>query len=323
MRGHSANGYRGFTLVELLVVIAIIGILIALLLPAVQAAREAARRSQCSNNLKQIALAMHNYQDTMKLFPRGLTGGTDSTAGTNDWAWGAVILPYIEQQGLYDAIGVGVGNVPNPPSTVGSGSQRQELIRSTSPEVYICPSATGPRTNDRWNNGRYAKLNYPASKSVVVPGDAEPKKFRDITDGTSNTILIGERVNPSGGSPFLHLGAIWVTQRSSNASWGCEAGQMNVPMDPAVLGTNTWYTSGAADPHDCRSACNSMHPGGAQFALCDGSVRFISENIESYPFNTGSDGHGSGTAEYINNRTLDYTYHNLFFINDGRVVREF
>jgi len=321
MRGLTRGSRQAFTLVELLVVIAIIGVLVALLLPAVQAAREAARRMQCSNNLKQLALAVHNYHDTVKSLPSGLTGGTAATPANNAWAWGGLILPFVEQQGLYDSIRVGVLAVPNPPAAVGTGTMQQELIRN-SPAFFRCPSDTGPPTNNRWDNGRYGATSYPASKSVFRTGNAAAYKFGDIVDRLTNTFLFGERANPRGGKLFPHLGAIWVTQRSSNASWGCEAGWLTVRFK-GLLNANGFYGSEPNVDEDTRSACNSLHPGGAQFALCDGSVRFVSENIASYPFNTGSDGHGAGNAEYTNNAALNFTYQNLFFPSDGRVVGEF
>ena len=148
---------------------------------------------------------------------------------TNDWAAGSLLLPFIEQQAMYDTLQVGLGNVPAPPFTVPATElDRVRLIR-TSPPAYLCPSDTTPKVNNRWDNRVYGACSYPVSKSVFAQGRFDGFSFRDITDGLSNTIMVGERCNPGGGTP-LHLGAIWITQRQSNASWGCEAGWLNVPF---------------------------------------------------------------------------------------------
>jgi prepilin-type N-terminal cleavage/methylation domain-containing protein len=195
---------RGFTLVELLVVIAIIGILIALLLPAVQAAREAARRSQCTNNLKQIGLALHNYHDTFKSLPSGcvskvVNGTTSNTA----WGWPALILPQLEQQPLYDAIKPGHQSLW---ATVGDPALKPLMQQPIS--ALLCPSDTAPKLNDdrKINGVSVAVSNYLGNNSsealFLTPAPADiaglfvenrAVRFADILDGLSNTFAVGER----------------------------------------------------------------------------------------------------------------------------------
>jgi prepilin-type N-terminal cleavage/methylation domain-containing protein len=154
--------FRGFTLVELLVVIAIIGVLVGLLLPAVQAAREAARRMQCSNNLKQMGLAAHNRESARRKLPAGfydwLPGGTAAASPENqnpDWSWAVMLLPYLEQGNVYNALGVdrfklqeiivGCSNIPGSAPITAYPAQFQDFVRATSTElpVFICPSGSG------------------------------------------------------------------------------------------------------------------------------------------------------------------------------------
>lgn len=192
---------RGFTLVELLVVIAIIGILVALLLPAVQAAREAARRMQCSNNLKQLGLALHNYHDTYKSLPA--SGGVDLPTvaggvneGWNAWSGLASILPYIEQGPLYDQINFSYNFNANL-----TGAQHSSVIRRTRLDAFVCPSDPGSNVNYTADMApsSYCLSHGPAASWNMAPG-VEPGVFDknyfcrlgDILDGTSNTIAAAE-----------------------------------------------------------------------------------------------------------------------------------
>lgn len=343
---------RGFTLVELLVVIAIIGILIALLLPAVQAAREAARRSQCTNSMKQIALAMHNYHDAFKCLPSGFItdfeyswrnplyidptdGGTyAATCASGDagiWGWGALLLPFIEQAPLHDLLGIGQGVDLNENLLV-AGSE-QYIALQTPLSGFRCASDSGPQLNnhegsdsgndpDNYNNhvtsGADGVLPAPdeipiaTSNYIMVANGFDsttpavlPKHyddhancvaiggcndyphgvgmscgdiaFRDITDGTSNTFCIGERCWMING---LELGAANALGFSSNTahqstSYATKSGAR------AVLGILYNGINSTLYDHDCRSFA-SVHPGGAQFGFCDGSVHFISETIAYY-----------------------------------------
>jgi prepilin-type N-terminal cleavage/methylation domain-containing protein len=149
-RGDRQNR-RGFTLVELLIVIAIIGMLVSLLLPAVQAAREAARRTECANNLKQIGLALQAYHDARRGFPPGwLWAPPADQSGGSSWAWSVFILPYLERNSLYDELRVDDGSALVPPP----GDPRDTLL-----PMFVCPSDVGPDRN-KWFRG-YAKSNYP------------------------------------------------------------------------------------------------------------------------------------------------------------------
>jgi prepilin-type N-terminal cleavage/methylation domain-containing protein/prepilin-type processing-associated H-X9-DG protein len=268
----------GFTLVELLVVIAIIGILVALLLPAVQAAREAARRMQCSNHLKQIGIALQNYHDTYKTFPPGWMANN----GNRGWSWAVFILPFREQTALYDQLNPGGRRAP----VVINHATEYTLLQTTIPD-YRCPSdvtpllggANGGKTTNR--NAApdplpLAVSNYAAVRGFFNMQDAPPEDNKNnngiiycnskiniasITDGTSNTFIVGEKSK-------LQDAATWTVANAGgngNNVTGNIRGRMN-------QGTLTNF-SGAV--------FGSYHPGGAMFCLADGSVRFVSETIPS------------------------------------------
>ena len=290
---------RGFTLIELLVVIAIIAVLIALLLPAVQQAREAARRSSCQNNLKQIGLALHNYHDTHLVFPPGYVKGA---LGDNEpqFAWSVMILPQLEQGNLFEGLNTKVRTMratfENVPASVPTGYQ----LMQTSLAVYQCPSDPGEalNTNRQFRmvtvpgaTAPYSigKSNYPGSA-----GDAGGDGFfdnnskidmGDVSDGLSNTILVGERATRSGNTG--NFAALWPGRGGDNEMdipVQTPAGSHNIlPTEySACLGQTTYkFRTGEGGTGDPREdvAYSSAHTGGAQFLLGDGSVRFISENI--------------------------------------------
>lgn len=291
MRKVSCRHRVGFTLIELLVVIAIIATLVSLLMPAVQQAREAARRTSCQNNLKQLALAVHNYQTQFTLFPPGTCTSSRHPADMSAWSWAVMLLPNLEQTNMYDAL------APNSPLSLAYALDTPAVVIQLQNKLpmFLCPSdSSQPVNNDRMlrsNTGQnlaVATSNYIGSHGVALtyPGDGvfdrnSSISFRDLaTDGTSNTFLLGERASADVGKTGPHGAAIWagVTQDTSAA--------LPDPGPTAVLGnasflmqSGTWLENPTTHlPNQCFS---SSHPGGAQFALADGSVRFVSQNIES------------------------------------------
>lgn len=280
---------KGFTLVELLVVIAIIGILIALLLPAVQAAREAARRSQCTNNMKQIGLALHNYHDANKRFPAGFTyrGGS----GQCNYGWCVAIMPYMEQQAFYDQLDP--GGIPLYQRYVSGATAADKALLQQKFGALRCPSDTGKDLANSINFGSndyfdVALTNYVASAGYggypTTTNDSRGvfygnswNRFADITDGTTNTFAAGERCygQPGSGSHHQHA-ATWVGVGRNN-SYGADATLRTLARNSFVL--NFDYAE-AGQPQNMGKGCASYHPGGANYLLCDGSVHFLSETTD-------------------------------------------
>jgi len=328
---------RGFTLIELLVVIAIIAILIALLLPAVQQAREAARRTQCKNNLKQIGLGMHNYHDVYNLFPVGACARPGSSFGI-DISIGAFasILPFLEQS-----------NVKNLYIDIRTWEQQTPAVANTILPVYLCPSSTGPSIDvnpilagypiGAGTGGSVATTNYmlckgatkewcfaPTGSTIGMFGINLRTNFSNITDGSSNTLCVGEGATggkwrvAAGSAPTIAIAPpggrvqqAWIVPQvmpstatgaagRSTGNWGTTVYRINQnPIiesvyDPAALGDGCVATA-----TDFTSNYRSEHTGGAQFLLGDGSVRFLSENIDAT------------------------TYNNLGAMADGNVLGEF
>jgi prepilin-type processing-associated H-X9-DG protein len=277
MRQRHRRQPRAFTLVELLVIIAIIGLLIALLLPAVQAARESARRTGCSNNLKQLGLALHMYHLNDGRFP-ALTehDSVPSSTGFESgwWSWNARILPYIDQAGMADQIDLRSDAVY--PFLTG---QNRALV-SQNLEALLCPSDTySPiRWSADWGMAddglplAAAHSNYLGCRGSTnaVPGDgAFPAAnrrvgMRDMKDGTSHTLHVGERpIDNVGEWGWWALGTGFDGHGFADHVLPCTEGlRMGVPGDSADL-THFW----------------SMHPGGAYFLFVDGSVRFLNYSI--------------------------------------------
>lgn len=265
-----------FTLIELLVVIAVIAILIALLLPAVQQAREAARRTQCKNNLKQIGLALHNYHGQHAVFPFG------SGRAGDYWSWSALILPQLEQQNLYNQIDFNYAAIEL--HTVNN----QAAV--TFIDVYLCPSAPSPSllsTTIRIPGVEdAAETNYSALATLetgLVPPHlfqygSDPlgkgvmylnssTRIRDITDGTSNTLIVCE-IDLDQDDPWKSL------HPSHCPDLQCNVGKYWCTANTATsgFGINSWL-------HYHESPIQSHHAGGAHVAITDGTVRFLSENI--------------------------------------------
>ncbi|MEM7810199.1 MAG: DUF1559 domain-containing protein [Planctomycetota bacterium] len=291
-----------FTLVELLVVIAIVTLVIGLLLPAVQQAREAARRVGCKNNLKQMGLAFHNYHATYGVFPKGGAGGIVNpvspppTAGVLTLGWGAAILPGLEETGLSDLIDMDEWYThPN-----------NAEAAATTVDVYLCPSVPSPallkppgdntafdvrfaRTDYGGNFGErglrclpltncqnnYGGTGADSYRGMLPLGTAPSVGIRHVTDGTSNTVLIGEA--PNG----LH--SIWIGHKNVFDQSAPINARYASPSDTPWIACITF--GGTLNPVgrlgcDFGQEFHSYHAGGAQFLLVDGSARFISENID-------------------------------------------
>ena len=316
----------GFTLVELLVVVGAIAVLIALLLPAVQQAREAARRSQCKNNLKQLGLAVHNYHDTHRCFPPEMISPPAPASMNFSWGWGAIILPYVEQPGLYGQLRPGHGPLPNATTTYPGG----DALLQQPLAVMICPSDTGAATNPYYsapsgaNNG-YAKANYVCNQQVMpYPRSSSTfsyppgLNFAHVTDGTTNTFLFAERalrLDPqarrSVGAGFHGMSNRGDSQLSFHA-----VHPINTWCDTCTSTTNA--TSGDAT-YRKRFSITSEHAGGAQFAMVDGSVRFVNENIASNPAAIANAANTNG-ANYAG---PGFIYQNLLARDDGNPIGDF
>jgi len=274
--------HRGFTLIELLVVIAIIAILIALLLPAVQQAREAARRTQCKNNMKQIGLALHNYESSYNAFPPGwVVGGSPAS---NNFGWAVFILPQMEQNNIYSALNfmqvysttdtnlTGTQNNYRCASDNGSGAVGN-LSRANYAGV-IMSTYTNPTTGATVTN---ALGSGTATHGGGMFGLNSSRRFRDMKDGTSNTIVVGERMS---------TGTINNVVRGTEAIWagivGAPSAELGIVGSPTP---NTAATPLYGNPNNSApgnyGSFSSRHSGGAQFLLGDGSVRMVSENIDS------------------------------------------
>ena len=287
---------RGFTLIELLVVIAIIAILVALLLPAVQQVREAARKSQCQDHMHNFAVALHDYESSFKRFPPGWVGaggGQHDMMGNNGFAWGTFVLPFIEQKPLYSQLNTRL-SILDPANA--------PLLR-TPLDVFICPSDPQEETWEIEEEGspgtvlvRLASANYvgvfgsgPDQPGGIELEDCEDDydtngpgsqcrgngllyhnsavRMADITDGTSNTFAVGERLT----TPFG-------TQLKHNSTWSGVVPEGEEAF-ARVLGLtdHTPNSNNSLTPH--LDDFSSHHHGGAQFATCDGRVVFISENV--------------------------------------------
>ena len=282
---------HGFTLVELLVVIAIIGILTALLLPAVQSAREAARRTQCLNNLKQMGIALHNYHDALRLFPYGgywPTGMAGSDPNKLGYGWATLFLPYIEEKNANNLIDYRYGM---------NAIQNQEAIKTFLP-FFQCPTAPDnvlisavsaiPGVEDaaetnyastatHWNVLRALTSLAPGSDTGVIHENMTETDLGhsivEITDGTSHTFLVGEIDTPFADDPFFTIYA---------NSEACPGGKCKIGSrwsSHAILTTahgingHNWSTLNGVYSH---------HPDGAQFLFADGHVRYVSETIDQF-----------------------------------------
>jgi prepilin-type N-terminal cleavage/methylation domain-containing protein len=311
---HPTQRSRGFTLIELLVVIAIIAILIALLLPAVQQAREAARRTECRNHMKQLGLAIHNYHDTHRVFPYAW--------GSVQETWSALILPYIDQAPLYNTLvwdrtpandwGSLTPTSPTWPNRVACGVFVPVLrcpslaiqdafdnsgIPDRRPASYRVVTGSLIASDDNstrpapYNVAPYTSLEFSPYRDPGVNGimvGAGSTKMRDITDGTTNTVMVGESftdpqyVKDNQGMDYWNFFIPQIWDTGTNRCWSVGNGsgtehteaagstlvKLNARLDPTIHGVLMEVSFG------------SYHTGGAFFTLGDGSVRFISENVD-------------------------------------------
>ena len=286
---------RGFTLIELLVVIALIAVLTTLCLPAIQHTRDEARKAQCQNNLKQLGLALHNYHAVNNVFPPGWTQHHPQPGPATCFGWAVFVLPYLDQVRLYKQFNF--------------QTQRAEPLNlfQTRLAVYRCPEDPSPENNSQ--RGEFGTMNYSGNFGPVAPprwmangltefwpGQAPTLTetnglaflnsrvaVRDILDGTSNTLLLGER-SVTGGA------AIWMGVRGNEFE--------------------TDQVTDCSPGHEINSGeagFSSRHTGGANFLFCDGAVRFLSEKIES----------GPGDDQQLK------TYQKLSHRTDGHPIAEF
>lgn len=329
--------FKAFTLVELLVVIAIIGILVALLLPAVQAAREAARRSSCSNNVKQIGLAMLMHHDTYKQYPLGIydNDGFES----NGYSWATRSLQFIEGQNIYTAIA-------NPPLLNGDDPYKrpdvfqvhfsQEQIipgGDTLVPTFLCPSSQmiefAPEADSgfavfRAPSTGYARMDYKGSRGpndrgmfwrategarkgtsdfTDAQGDPRPKRaerkvtMRTITDGTSNTIAVGESAYYDTSDKF----PVWIGAPTNDESALFKTEELDCPIArEAPVGSAPWQNSNGGNLRSTFDDCAfSWHTGGGFFGFADGSVHFLNEDIDLFTYqNLGDRYDGNVIGDY-------------------------
>jgi prepilin-type N-terminal cleavage/methylation domain-containing protein len=325
--------FRGFTLIELLVVIAIIAILIALLLPAVQQAREAARRTQCKNNLKQYGLALHNYHDRSGMFPPGtttcnpcITTGQGLLAGHG---FHADILPFIDQAPVYNKLNFSIAGWPNS-ATIGTADPNHTAAIDTPIAPFRCPSSPYSNPFQCFDNnpgsGTYPYLNSEARSDYVgIQGSVNkldpncPYKSTGgclflnsninlalITDGSSNTMIVGEY---SGVAPTDKISNFGAPTPYNAVAWYGVYDHISygnfTNTKPVFYPPNTAYyyggasLSGSGNGAYCTQALKSAHVGGLHILMADGAVRFLSSNINLA------------------------TYYNLADRNDGNTLGEF
>jgi len=334
---HTPSPFRsrssGFTLIELLVVIAIIAILIALLLPAVQQAREAARRSQCKNNLKQMGLALHNYNDTHGCFPMGcmykVFATTEAGGSSNRATWLVYLLPFLEQATIYQKINFDTNYVSN-----NLNSWDPNNVRGMDISFFRCPSDPGNRSMTGQaeyaptsyvasignasriygggpgyggganvpgtTNGEWSRVVYNNRKEVGIFSTNSSCKVRDITDGTSNTMMASEcLVGEAMHTATSDVNPCSIATRRSDRGFSWRFGT------PA-----TWLFCTIKTPNslveDCdiysvyvNAAARSKHTGGVHSLMADGAVRFISENINLTTWrNLGDRADGNVVGEF-------------------------
>ncbi|QDT66421.1 DUF1559 domain-containing protein [Calycomorphotria hydatis] len=359
---------RGFTLIELLVVIAIIAILIALLLPAVQQAREAARRSQCKNNLKQLGLALHNYHDAHNVLPPAMVVQEFGNNKPN-WGWMTMLLPFMELSNIYEKLQPGPNTMVDAMNDTSAGGMYE--IMNEELAIFRCPSdprvgypedrlmrrapnwGTSPKefsvalSNYVGNNGSFHmashnglgtsntsttvcdrangvflpfqnKYQYHPGVCAGTENFSDTKvRFRDVTDGLSNTIFVGERateLDSLSGKVECSAGLVYGGTHRYNPVQFTRS-LMSQGLHFVSFAGHLTNTVGAginsSVEDECQQGLSSQHVGGVNVLIGDGSVTFLSENIDFDYTSTGPVGRQDSVYEYLLSR------------NDGNVVGEF
>lgn len=336
---------QGFTLIELLVVIAIIAVLIALLLPAVQQAREAARRSQCRNNLKQLGLALHNYHDTYRVFPPATIRGRDCGAGRpsgptrcNGLSYMARLAPYFDQAALYNTLDFNIEPAWNDPTdhyTKASGTRLSLLLCPSDPlrnsdfRPDLAPTsyAVSIGNTDNWCSdpawvsgtqaGNAGYVCFGSERGLAVVYGNSRVRIGEITDGTSQTMVLsewtvgdpilqqnnqfssclaGSSATPTDHNPYEPLGYSWLYGAGMH-SWAITT--LLRPNDPVVKLQQNQLCVQSPFVGRARFRASSEHTEGVQITLCDGSVRFISNNVDFQTWQRlGNRADGVATGEY-------------------------
>jgi prepilin-type N-terminal cleavage/methylation domain-containing protein/prepilin-type processing-associated H-X9-DG protein len=303
----------GFTLVELLVVIAVIGILIGLLLPAVQAAREASRRMQCANNLKQLGLGLHNYHAALNRFPPGFMAVNHLGQVRGGWAWGVFLMPFLEQCPLHDQLSATKYTL----SQVIASPQLLPMLQLDL-SVFRCPSSPMEKLREYQGGGQLvATANYTCCRGFFSYRDgthllkrnngllyaSSGVRLADVKDGTSHTMAVGERT-------------VFTANANDPSKWPSWCGPGGLGIGSTVSSCVSVSLNHPTSIH----AFSSHHPGGANFCFVDGSVHFLPDTIDSR--DGGVDSGNAGTHEAFclaaaNNRVGLYQL--LGVINDRQV----
>jgi len=293
-------------------VIAIIATLIGLLLPAVQSARESARRTSCSNRIRQLAIGFTTYDNAKKQVP-------DAYSSSSGWSALVMVLPFIEEKGLYEQLSKNgpLKTTPRPTISI------QPLLQASLPQ-FLCPSCASTPTNP--NQGDLGTSHYAVSNAVFgpyLPGDetgyqpthSAGKPYRldrsQVSDGLSKTIMIGERA--LGSAPFASFGAAWPGRQGSNA--GALGRGAWPPNTPFFGGTDGGYT---------RHSWTSYHPGGITIVMCDSATKFLSESIDSRTtYAAGPDTQTAQLLDAVRKGTMNRVYQNIYLRDDGLVVGDY